>query len=178
MIQVEVTNQNPSERLLTLHDTIDRRAREVAEQNRDRLQCRRGCCGCCIDDLTVFEIEASRIVRAHGELLQRGSPHPAGACAFLNAEGACRIYDDRPYVCRTQGLPLRWIELEATDPTEMRDICQLNSGGEPIEELPESACWEIGPVEAVLVELQRELDGGSGRRVSLRSLFEQSALRS
>jgi len=59
----------------------------------------------------------------------------------------------------------------------MRDICELNAGGEPIEELPESACWEIGPVESALVELQRGIDGGLGRRVSLRSLFEPTARR-
>jgi len=91
-----MTNEIPSAGLLRLHDEIDRRAAEVAEKNRDRLNCRRGCCDCCVDDLTVFEIEAARIIRAHGELLQVGSPHPPGACAFLDAEGACRIYADRP----------------------------------------------------------------------------------
>lgn len=177
MIRVEVTSLDPSAQLLVLHDAIDQRAHEVAEANRDRLQCRRGCSGCCVDDLTVFEVEASRIVRAHDDLLQRGSPHPPGACAFLDAEGACRIYADRPYVCRTQGLPLRWIESEAGEPTEMRDICELNVVGQPIEELPETACWEIGPFESELVELQRSTDGGAGRRVSLRSLFGSASRR-
>ena len=36
---------------------------------------------------------------------------PEGACAFLDGEGGCRVYPDRPYVCRTQGLPLRWIAI-------------------------------------------------------------------
>ncbi len=172
MIRVEVTKSHIAAQLELLHDAIDRRARDVGEQNRDRLQCRRGCCSCCIDDLTVFEVEASRIVRAHAALLRQGSPHPVGACAFLDAEGACRIYADRPYVCRTQGLPMRWYESDSGEATELRDICELNVAGEPIEELPESACWEIGPTESALAGLQREFDGGVGRRVSLRSLFE------
>lgn len=174
MIRVDVTSRNVSTRLELLHDAIDRHARDVAEQNRDRLQCRRGCSSCCVDDLTVFEVEALRIIRANPALLQQGSPHPPGACAFLSAEGACRIYADRPYVCRTQGLPLRWFESDSAGATEVRDICELNECGEPIEELPESACWEIGPFESALSELQRDLDGGAGRRVSLRSLFEST----
>jgi Fe-S-cluster containining protein len=172
MIQLQMANDDIPMQLELLHDQIDRRANAVARQNRERLQCRRGCADCCIDDLTVFEVEASRIVNAHSVLLQEGSPHPAGACAFLDAKGACRIYAERPYVCRTQGLPLRWFESGAGEVTEVRDICELNVSGAPIEELPESACWEIGPTESELAMLQRALDGGAGRRVSLRSLFE------
>ena len=169
-----MTIEDVPAQLKLLHDAIDRRARDVAEQNRGRLQCRRGCCSCCVDDLSVFEVEASRIARAHGALLREGDPHPPGACAFLDSEGACRIYADRPYVCRTQGLPLRWFDSDAGSVVEMRGICELNLAGTALEELPESAFWEIGPTESELAELQRRVDGGAGRRVSLRSLFEST----
>ncbi len=99
-----------------------------------------------------------------------------GKCAFLNDEGACRIYEDRPYVCRTQGYPLRWIE-DSSDGTssEMRDLCPLNEKGKPIVELPEEDCWTIGPFEEELQGLQISRDGGKMIRVSLRDLFKKSS---
>jgi hypothetical protein len=157
-------------RLLHLHAAIDARAAELAAQLGSRLQCRRGCSACCVDDLTVFEVEAERIRTRHAELLATGEPHARGACALLDAEGACRVYADRPYVCRTQGLPLRWID-EGRG-VESRDICPLNEPGEALETLPEGACWTIGETEARLAELQRDF-GRAGERVALRALFER-----
>lgn len=152
-----------------LHEAIDEAARPIEEKNRARLRCGRGCSGCCVDDLTVFEVEAEAIVRRHADVLA-GSPHVEGACAFLDEHGACRIYASRPYVCRTQGLPLRWLE---DDGTERRDICALNEDGPPIEALPADACWPIGPVETRLATLQAKVDGGALRRIALRSLFSR-----
>lgn len=118
----------------------------------------------------MFAIEAERI-RAHNDsLLASGAPHAEGACAFLDDAGACRIYADRPYVCRTQGLPLRWIDEERE--AELRDICELNEAGEPLEALPAEACWTLGEVEAKLAQLQERF-GVEGERVALRALFEQ-----
>jgi len=158
-----------------LHRDVDGRAAEVAHLNEGRLHCRRGCSGCCVDDLTVFEVEATILHARHAELLAFGAPHPEGACAFLDAEGSCRIYADRPYVCRTQGLPLRWLDEEQG--AECRDICELNDapiGGEwpTILELPEEACLTLGGPEARLRALQRALSVKNPlARVRLRDLF-------
>lgn len=172
-----------------LHADVDGEAREVAGHHVGRLQCRRGCSDCCVDELTVFEVEADAIRAHYPELLEQGEPHPAGGCAFLDAEGGCRIYDARPYVCRTQGLPLRWFEEdEQEEIVEQRDICPLNAEGPPLESLPEEACWLIGPTELRLMALQdaRELEStqhGSAptrsvtspeQRVALRALFSRS----
>jgi Fe-S-cluster containining protein len=156
----------------SLHRDVDARVRTLAVLHGPRLRCGRGCSGCCVDGLTVFEVEADAIRRHHAELLERGAPHPEGACAFLDGEGACRIYENRPYVCRTQGLPLRWLdEIEAGEVAEFRDICPLNEEGEPVDELPAEACWSIGPVEERLARIQSEADGGVMRRMALRELF-------
>ena len=159
--------------LAALREEIDREAGALHARHRARLKCGRGCAQCCVDELSVFEVEAESIRERHGELLSRGAPHAPGACAFLDAAGACRIYEDRPYVCRTQGLPLRWVEPELN--AEQRDICPLNEAGEPIEELPEHDCWTLGPVEGRLAAIQADWDGGALRRVSLRSLFSREA---
>jgi hypothetical protein len=171
-----------------LHALVDDAAGAVARANEGRLKCGRGCSSCCVDDLTIFAIEAAVIQEHHPELLASGTPHPPGACAFLDDAGDCRIYAHRPYVCRTQGLPLRWIEAEvppnadrqpdgqfehdAAELVEVRDICPLNADGSPsLEELPAEACWPIGPFEARLRQRQAMEDGGREERVALRGLF-------
>ena len=155
---------------MQLHDDVEASARRLHVLHASRLRCGEGCSGCCLDDLTVFEVEADVIRTEHAALLAHGEPHAVGGCAFLSETGACRIYADRPYVCRTQGLPLRWLEEGESDdePTlEYRDICPLNEAGEPLETLPAEACWTLGPIEDRLARLALEAPG----RTSLRSLF-------
>jgi hypothetical protein len=125
-----------------------------------------------VDGVTVFAVEAENIRRHHAERLAQANPYPEGDCAFLDGAGACRIYQHRPYVCRTQGLPLRWIEARPDgNPVELRDICPLNDAGGPVETLPPDACWTIGPFEGRLAALQSMLDGATLCRVPLRSFF-------
>jgi Fe-S-cluster containining protein len=160
--------------LRALHDEVDRESAALAARHRARLHCGRGCNACCVDGLTVFEVEAERIRSGHVELLRAGAPHPPGACAFLGDAGECRVYAQRPYVCRTQGLPLRWVEEdERGERVEKRDICPLNAEGEPLEALPEPDCWTLGPFEERLRRIQDAADGGARRRVALRALFER-----
>ncbi|MCU0588297.1 MAG: YkgJ family cysteine cluster protein [Syntrophobacteraceae bacterium] len=163
------------EELNRVYEAVDLAAEALIRLHGPRLRCRRGCRACCIDGLTVFEVEAMYIQHRHARLLEEEEAHPEGACAFLSPEGDCRIHESRPYVCRTQGLPLRWIE-EASEGemVELRDICPINDPGPPVEELPERACWSIGPVEECLARLQGSRDDGRLRRIRLRSLFRHS----
>jgi hypothetical protein len=164
------------EGLLRLHREVDKQAGALAGRHRERLECRKGCTDCCVDGIRVFGIEAERICRGSAGLLEKGEPHPPGACAFLDGEGACRIYEDRPYVCRTQGLPLRWTEPgPGGTGLEMRDICPLNAGGDPVERLAAEDCWSLGPSEARLATLQERWGGGRQERTPLRDLFRKGA---
>lgn len=159
-------------RIGELYGEIDSLTSRLDRTLSRRLRCRRGCKSCCVDDITVFQVEAEYIRYHHTDLLLSASPHPPGMCPFLDGEGGCRIYENRPYVCRTQGYPLRWLEEDdAAGVVEMRDICPLNDEGEAIEELDEEECWTIGPFEGRLASLQFEADGGRMTRVRLRDLF-------
>ena len=171
------------EAIQEIHDRVDVEAGVLHRRHAGRLQCRRGCIDCCVDDITVFEIEADHIRRHWSDLLEQGLPHPPGRCAFLDGDGACRIYAQRPYVCRTQGLPLRWLEERDGVTVELRDICHLNEAGDPIEELAAEECWTLGPTEGVLAQAQAAAQTGEAqtggadgplRRVPLRQLFARS----
>ncbi len=161
--------------LRQFHAQVDAAAGDLESRQEPPLRCGRGCADCCVDGLTVFAVEAERIRRDHARLLAEGRPHPPGACAFLDAAGACRIYTSRPYVCRTQGLPLRW--LVDDDQAESRDICPLNRGeGRPEPDaLAEALCWTIGPWEGRLAMIQLQALGGAFTaelpREALRDLF-------
>jgi len=162
--------------VLRLHAEVSRDAAILATRLGSLLVCRLGCDACCQDDLAVFPIEAE-IIRRHCEpLLKFDQPHPPGKCAFLDAGGACRIYPWRPYVCRTQGLPLRWME---NGEVEERGICSLNaeqlaSQSIQLEALPVDDCWTIGQFENRLAGLQVRALGTFQEtlpRVKLRDLF-------
>lgn len=58
------------------------------------------------------------------------------ACPALSESGECQIYESRPLVCRTFGLPLREGE------RYVGDICELNFTSAPDEE-KESAAWDL-----------------------------------
>jgi Fe-S-cluster containining protein len=169
----DVTSEEVLDWVERLHRAVDEVAAPVELANASRFQCRPGCSDCCVDALTVFTIEAAVIQRHHAELLRTARPHPAGGCAFLDEAGSCRIYAHRPYVCRTQGLPLRWLEEDEDEEiVESRDICPKNvAGGPPLEELADGDCWTIGPFEQRLADRQADLDGGRCERVALRGLF-------
>jgi len=159
-------------RLELLYRRINGRAADLTEMHRSRLVCKNGCCDCCEDEITVYTIEAANIVARYKDLCDKEPAAAVGRCAFLDGNGSCRIYPARPYVCRTQGLPLQWMdEREDGSCVAYRDICAKNEEGPPIEELTEDACWIIGPVEEELVRLQLEFSNGSAERISLRALF-------
>lgn len=113
------------------------------------LVCRAGCSGCCQHHLSVFPVEAARIkaaiialpseLRARIEqqariVNEREAQGRPVACPLLVNE-RCSIYEARPLICRTQGLPLL---LEAEDGEQEVDFCPLNfTAPDAIEDLDE-----------------------------------------
>jgi hypothetical protein len=81
-------------------------------------------------------------------------------------------------VCRTQGLPLRWVDEEKG--VEHRDVCPKNdpppSAEVPsLEDLPPAHCWTIGGAEAVIAAIA-ELGPTPDARLPLRALFDVAKL--
>jgi Fe-S-cluster containining protein len=83
--------------------------------------CRRGCCDCCHHRFTIGRDEWRQVRGAVGRLPKDArravlraaraylaSPAPARPpCPLLDERGACRIYADRPLVCRAFGYSIR-----------------------------------------------------------------------
>lgn len=92
----------------------------------------------------VARAEAALAATAH-PVLRECSPEEKEAffaradaipCPFLGAEGACGIYEHRPLVCRTFGLPIRDGE------RFLGEECELNFTAASREER-EAAAWDL-----------------------------------
>jgi uncharacterized protein len=103
-----------------VHGTMD----EVLDRDRGKdaasggIQCRKGCSHCCHGPVEIWPQEAALLVKAARDggieldraRLERQSrqsvdtwrqqPGADTACAFLGADGACRVYESRPNACR------------------------------------------------------------------------------
>lgn len=157
--------------LKQFYAALDSHIHSIEEKNKARINCKKGCFSCCKDDLEVFGIEAEFIRKNQSEFLKNNSPAPIGACAFLNEEGACRIYESRPFVCRTHGVPIAYLQEDEEGEFELRDICPLNEEGEPIEELSNEKIFQNDSWEEKLVTLQLISDKGKMEREKLREMF-------
>ncbi|MBK8801005.1 MAG: YkgJ family cysteine cluster protein [Fibrobacteres bacterium] len=72
------------------------------------LACRKGCHHCCRRIPSLLPVEfayLSSIAASGGDSSLRSELHPGEAlCGLLDDQGACRLYERRPVVCRTHGL--------------------------------------------------------------------------
>ena len=96
-------------------------ARLVQDRFIGRLRCQAGCDSCCIR-FSVLPIEAAFIAT----VVPRSLPLPnegGDRCCFLR-EGMCTIYMYRPVLCRTQGVPLGYVD-EVAGTIEV-SACPLN----------------------------------------------------
>lgn len=159
------------EQLDSLYKEINTVTDHLYKHHAERLKCTKGCSACCLDNLEVFGIEAAYIEHHAKDAIQQMVPKETGRCAFLGKEEECRIYAFRPLVCRTHGLPLRWIAEENKETVEYRDICELNEEGKPLEELENQECLSIMDFEERLAWIQFEADKGTGDRIQLRNLL-------
>ena len=106
-------------RLEELANKVDAFFSRVAGRHGADMQCATGCSDCCHVRLTITGAEAAAI-RAHVAMwsshqrrnLAESGPEGDSApstdrCAALDPAGRCKIYDVRPVVCRSHGVPIR-----------------------------------------------------------------------
>ncbi len=98
-----------------LTDRIDAFFARVAARHAADLRCAAGCDACCRTRLTVTGVEAAAIrawaaARSDAEraaIATAARTDDPTRCAALDDGGRCRIYDARPLVCRSHGVPVR-----------------------------------------------------------------------
>lgn len=115
----------PFQRANLIHQTIDEFNQEVFSHPLvlKFSPCKMGCDGCCHTQVSVTDDEAALLALRINEgvsidekrlALQTQAGNDSQAyykmsyadrrCVFLNDQGACRVYEDRPSVCRTNAV--------------------------------------------------------------------------
>ena len=84
------------------------------------LRCAPGCSSCC-KKFSVLPLEAALIINSANVRLQ---PKDSGEICPQLVDRHCSIYPQRPLICRTQGLPIGYID-EAHEQIEV-SACPLN----------------------------------------------------
>lgn len=87
----------------------------VAARHGAEMQCAAGCSACCRQRLTITGVEAAAIVAwartrpaaERAAIAAAAASGAADACSALGPDGRCRIYEARPLVCRSHGVPVR-----------------------------------------------------------------------
>lgn len=110
------SSSRAEDRLAELRSKIDAFFARVRARYPADLACAPGCADCCRRDLTVTPVEAAAVARAvraldpasRADLARRaraGEP-----CVALSEDGRCAVYEARPIVCRSHGVPIRYAE--------------------------------------------------------------------
>jgi len=177
-------NQDPTDQAealrdyLTLRQRLDREISNFLKPGTVKLKCAPGCDSCCVP-FSLCEIEAAVVLDA----LNRGLAEETFAratleeglvnektCALLD-EGRCLIYPQRPIICRTQGLPLAYIDHER-ESIEF-SICPKND--EAGREWRMEELFLMDPFNASLQELNRQFAPSlAGRRSKIRDLVRRA----
>lgn len=134
---------------------LNLKSEQLTGLHSSKMRCAKACHSCCQPELSVSAVEAehikSWIANQPGLLdklqaLAKNNPWQNSRCAFLDAEGACSIYEARPVICRSHGFPIRFV----ADDKVMTDVCPLNFDGESIENLAADAVIDIDKLNTLL----------------------------
>ncbi|WP_136808701.1 YkgJ family cysteine cluster protein [Desulfosediminicola flagellatus] len=101
---------------------VDTRVNQLVDHRfKLTLQCRPGCSDCCME-FSVLPLEAAHIIQQL-KFLKLEKQSVEAKCVMLE-DDLCRVYEIRPVICRTQGMPVAYVDEMAA--TIEVSACQLN----------------------------------------------------
>ena len=121
-------NQQAKEELAKyrhLRNEVNNLCEKLSVLHKDRMECKEGCSQCCMN-FQVLPVEYFAILEELRNNLPaefRELDEDADECNFL-IDDMCQIYVSRPFICRTHGLPLLFMNQEG-DAWEL-SACPLN----------------------------------------------------
>ncbi len=137
-----------------IKEDIDVISDRLSHLHAQQMRCKAGCSSCC-ESISVFEVEFDAIqeqITAHNIKL----PKPlflhrfTKRCRFL-VNNRCAIYEYRPIICRTQGLPILYRSMNSND-YEL-SVCQLNFKGVKLNSFNDENALMMSPLNTKLLLL-------------------------
>lgn len=152
--KVLIVMKNTLRNYFNLVARVDELCAGISTTLQDQITCSEGCSGCCAS-ITIFPVEAVALGEALEALteektarIRRHVAKHAGEdhCPLLS-HNRCLLYEARPIICRTHGLPILFSE----DGNQRLDCCPLNLVNE--ESLPGAAIIDLDRLNTVLVAI-------------------------
>jgi Fe-S-cluster containining protein len=159
---------------------VDLMFNSVVERNPGQFQCQRSCYACCQPGLTISNIEATRIREWLSENADvfakiRDSStmmNDKNYCPLLDKSGLCSIYEVRPMICRSHGMPVSWGASEGGSQEE-RDVCPLNFEGVNLQSLSKMDVLSLDKLNVLLSLINRQFDEeNAGSRLELKEILK------
>lgn len=110
---------------IELRNEIDQLSEKLSALHNNHMQCKKGCDMCCMD-YGILPIEFQYIKSQLQNDQWYNSSATEEECIFLK-DHLCQIYEHRPIICRTHGLPLLFMNAD-TEEWEL-SACELNFVG-------------------------------------------------
>ncbi|UQA57611.1 YkgJ family cysteine cluster protein [Polyangium aurulentum] len=174
---------SPRERLGELFAKVDAFFARARARHGEAITCRAGCDDCCRRRFSVTALEADAIrevLSRLGEdqrraLARRAEGGDPGVCPALDPDGRCAVYEARPLICRTHGLPIRFPSAKGARALPVLDACPKNFEGQSIGSLDPSTVLDQQTLSTVLAALDAahadDLGKARGERVDIAALL-------
>jgi uncharacterized protein len=142
------------ENYLALRSRVDELCRRTQASFESEISCRPGCDSCC-RHLGIFAVEAAALGEALASTAeplaaqirhQAEQSGPQAPCPLLH-DGLCLLYEARPIICRTHGLPL----LVSRDGASGVDFCPENFRN--VSSIPGNAVIDLERLNAMLAAI-------------------------
>jgi len=156
---------DPLKSYLALVEKVDAFFERVARRYAQKIKCGPGCSDCCRRIISLYPFEIDRMMAAAAGLepaelrgvvrrAQEAQQDPQAACPLLSND-RCLIYEARPIICRTHGLPM------LVPGEDSLCMCVYNLKG--LEHIDGDCVLDLRPVNEILATVNHLLTTGRGK---------------
>lgn len=137
-----------------IRNEIDSKYNELSSEHHDYMNCKKGCSSCCMN-FSVLPIEYDFITNHIQDFDNKRIQitENEDSCAFLDNQN-CLIYEHRPIICRTHGLPLLFMDEEGVN--WQLSFCELNFEDFDLDEFSEENTYPQDVYNSKLYMLNKE----------------------
>ena len=156
-----------------LLNKVDEFSSRIIQKYRKNISCGYGCNDCCQQNLNLLPLEYfflregfALLPEPMKKILRNRAAQGLGdytPCLLLD-HGACVLYERRPIICRTHGLPLFITEGDK----ERRDCCPKNFTSYCLELLPQADFLHLERLNTILLTINRVFASLTGREPGIR----------
>jgi len=163
-------DEKPFSQYAMLLAHIDTFCMRLTHMHGRNIACAPGCSACCGQVLDLLPVEFYYLQTSARNSALQGPPPAGGICPLLH-EGHCLLYDSRPVICRTHGMPL----LIEENGLQRIDCCPENFKNGALNTLSGDRLLHLERVNLLLVSINhifasaRNID--AGERLSIAKIF-------